>query len=268
MRRLEGKVALVTGSSGGIGQGIAVRLAAEGAKVVVNYRSNPQGAEETLEKIKTQGGECFKADGYCDNERGYSIGADLGMVEDVQRLIKESIEHFGQLDILVNNAGIEKHADFWEVTEKDFEAVMNVNFKGVFFACQSFVQHLLATKRTGRIINISSVHEELPFPHFTAYCASKGAMKMMTRNLAVELGPYGITINNVAPGAIETPINTKLLNDPVKLNSLLQNIPLGRLGKPEDVSGLVAFLASDDAAYVTGTTFFVDGGLLWNYQEQ
>lgn len=268
MRRLEGKVALVTGSSGGIGQGIAIRLAAEGAKVIVNYRSNPEGAEETLAKIQEIGGSCSKVEGYCDNDRGYSIGADLGMVEDVQRLVMEGIEHFGHIDILVNNAGIEKHADFWEVTEKDFEAVMNVNFKGVFFACQAFVKHLLDTKRTGRIINISSVHEELPFPHFTAYCASKGAMKMMMRNLSVELGPYGITINNVAPGAIETPINTKLLNDPVKLQSLVQNIPLRRLGKPEDVGSLVAYLASDEAAYITGSTLFVDGGLLWNYQEQ
>jgi glucose 1-dehydrogenase len=270
MTRLAGKVALVTGSSGGIGQAIAVRLAAEGAQVVINYRSNPQGAEETLQMIKDLGlsDRCEKVEGFCEVERGYTIGADLGMIEDVQRLVKESIDRFGKLDILVNNAGIEKHADFWDVTEKDFDAVMNVNFKGVFFACQAFVKHLLETKRSGRIINISSVHEELPFPHFTAYCASKGAMKMMTRNLAVELGSYGITINNVAPGAIETPINTKLLNDPIKLESLLKNIPLGRLGKPQDVSGLVAFLASDDSAYVTGTTFFVDGGLLWNYQEQ
>ncbi len=270
MARLDGKVALVTGSSGGIGQAIAVRLAAEGAQVVINYRSNPQGAEETLEQIKSLGlgDRCQQLEGYCDHERGYTIGADLGMIDDVQRLIKESIDRFGNLDILVNNAGIEKHADFWEVTEQDFDAVMNVNFKGVFFATQAFVKHLLETKRPGRIINVSSVHEELPFPHFTAYCASKGAMKMMTRNVAVEVGSHGITINNIAPGAIETPINTQLLNDPVKLKSLLQNIPLGRLGKPQDVSGLVAFLASDDGAYVTGSTFFVDGGLLWNYQEQ
>jgi glucose 1-dehydrogenase len=270
MKRLQDKVALVTGSSGGIGQAIAIRLAMEGAQVVINYRSNPQGAEETLQKIKELGlaGKCTQIEGFCDRERGYTIGADLGMVEDVQRLVGQSIEHFGRLDILVNNAGIEKHADFWEVTEKDFEAVMNVNFKGVFFATQAFVKHLLSTQRTGRIINISSVHEELPFPHFTAYCASKGALRMMTRNLAVELGSYGITINNVAPGAIETPINTKLLNDPIKLQALLKNIPLGRLGQPDDVSGLVAFLASDDGAYVTGSTFVVDGGLLWNYQEQ
>jgi glucose 1-dehydrogenase len=267
--KLAGKIALVTGSSGGIGQGIAIRLAKEGAKVVVNYRSNPQGAEETLNAIKATGGDCMMAEGFCDNDRGYSIGADLGMVDDVRKLIDESIEHFGTLDILVNNAGIEKHADFWDVTEKDFEAVMNINFKGVFFATQSFVKHQISEgKRNGRIINISSVHEELPFPHFTAYCASKGALKMMTRNLSVELGALGITINNVAPGAIETPINKAILNDPSKLEPLLKNIPLGRLGQPEDVASLVAFLASDEARYITGSTMVVDGGLLWNYQEQ
>lgn len=267
--KLDGKIALVTGSSGGIGQGIAIRLAKEGAKVVVNYRSNPQGAEETLNAIKATGGDCMMAEGFCDTDRGYSIGADLGMVEDVKRLIDESIKHFGTLDILVNNAGIEKHAHFWDVTEKDFEAVMNINFKGVFFATQSFVKHQISEgKRDGRIINISSVHEELPFPHFTAYCASKGALKMMTRNLSVELGALGITINNVAPGAIETPINKALLNDPTKLKPLLKNIPLGRLGQPEDVASVVAFLASDEARYITGSTIVVDGGLLWNYQEQ
>ncbi|MEE3717884.1 glucose 1-dehydrogenase [Tumidithrix elongata RA019] len=266
--KLEGKVALVTGSSGGIGQGIAIRLAQEGASVVVNYRSNPEGAEETLSKVKAAGGKCHMAEGFCDNDRGYSIGADLGMLDDVRHLISQSIEHFGRLDILVNNAGIEKHADFWDVTEADYEAVMNVNFKGVFFATQAFVKYLLQEKKQGRIINISSVHEELPFPHFTAYCASKGALKMMTRNLAVELGGYGITINNVAPGAIETPINKKLLNDPEKLLPLLKNIPLGRLGQPNDVAAMVAFLASEDAGYITGSTFVVDGGLLWNYQEQ
>jgi glucose 1-dehydrogenase len=259
--RLDGKVALVTGSSQGIGQAIAIRLGQAGADVVINYRSHPEGAQETLEKVKAAGGKCQMVD-------GFTIQADTGMIDDVRRMVAESINHFGQLDILVNNAGIEKHADFWDVTEADYDAVMNVNLKGAFFATQVVVQHLIATKRSGKIINISSVHEELPFPHFTAYCVSKGGLKMMTRNLAVELGPYGITINNVAPGAIETPINMKLLNDPGKLGALLQNIPLGRLGKSEDVAGLVAFLASDDANYITGTTFFVDGGLLWNYQEQ
>lgn len=264
--KLAGKVALVTGSSQGIGQGIVLRLAEEGADVVINYRSHPEGAEETLEKVKAIGRKCYLAE--CPNSRGYTIQADLGNIEMVRELIAESIGHFGKLDILVNNAGIEKHAPFWEVTEADYDAVLNVNMKGVFFATQMFVKHLQETKRTGKIINISSVHEDLPFPNFTAYCISKGGMKMFTRNLAVELGPLGITINNVAPGAIETPINTKLLNNPEKLGALLSNIPLGRLGQPQDVAALVAFLASADADYITGSTFFVDGGLLWNYQEQ
>ncbi|MGI0494379.1 SDR family NAD(P)-dependent oxidoreductase [Alkalinema pantanalense CENA528] len=263
---LEGKVALVTGSSQGIGQGIVLKLAQAGADVVINYRSHPEGAEETLEKVKAIGGKCYLAE--CPHSRGRTIQADLGNLAMVRELITESIGHFGKLDILVNNAGIEKHAPFWEVTEADYDTVLNVNLKGVFFATQAFVQHLRATQRPGKIINISSVHEDLPFPNFTAYCVSKGGMKMLTRNLAVELGPLGITINNVAPGAIETPINTKLLNDPDKLNALLNNIPLARLGQPQDVASLVAFLASSEADYITGSTFVVDGGLLWNYQEQ
>ncbi|NEO87985.1 MAG: glucose 1-dehydrogenase [Spirulina sp. SIO3F2] len=257
--KLDGKVALVTGSSQGIGQAIAIRLAAAGAKVIINYRSHPEGAEATVNKINTAAGS---------NNQAYAIQADLGQVENVQRLVKESIEHFGQLDVLVNNAGIEKHAAFWDVTEKDFDAVLNVNLKGVFFATQAATQHWMATQRPGKVVNISSVHEDLPFPNFAAYCASKGGLKMLTRNLSVELAPHNITINNVAPGAIETPINTKLLNDPEKLGALLKNIPLGRLGQPGDVASLVEFLASDDAGYITGSTFFVDGGLTWNYQEQ
>ncbi len=266
--RLDGKVALVTGSSQGIGQAIAIRLAQAGAQVVINYRSNPEGAVETVKQVQNAGGECHAAEGFCEEERAFSVQADVSVLEDIQQLVSESIERFGKIDILVNNAGIEKHAPFWEVSEKDYDAVLSVNLKGVFFTTQAVVKHLIETKRPGNIINISSVHEELPFPNFTAYCASKGGLKMMARNLAIELAPYGITVNNVAPGAIETPINTKLLNDPEKLNALLKNIPLGRLGKPEDVAGLVAFLASDEASYITGSTFFVDGGLTWNYQEQ
>lgn len=265
--KLEGKVALVTGSSQGIGQSIVLRLAKAGADVVINYRSHPEGAEETLAKVQAiSGGRCHMAE--CPNTQGHTIQADLGSVTEIRQLIAESIAHFGKLDILVNNAGIEKHAPFWEVTEADYDAVLNINLKGVFFATQVFVQHLIATKRTGKVINISSVHEDLPFPNFTAYCISKGGMKMLTRNLAVELGSLGITVNNVAPGAIATPINTQLLNNPEKLGALLDNIPLGRLGQPQDVASLVEFLASPDADYITGSTFFVDGGLLWNYQEQ
>ncbi|MEH1824816.1 glucose 1-dehydrogenase (plasmid) [Nostoc sp. C052] len=257
MKKLEGKVALVTGSSGGIGQAIAVHLAEQGADVVIDYRSHPEGAEETLSKVEATG------------SKGLTVKADLSVVSDIRQLIDQGIQHFGKLDILINNAGIDgRNADFWNISEADYDAVIDVNLKGTFFATQAIVQHFIETKRTGKIINISSTHEEIAFPHFTAYCASKGGVKMMMRNLAVELGSLGITINNVAPGAIETPINSKLLNDPEKLAALLKNIPLGRLGKPEDIAPIVAFLASADADYITGATFYVDGGLSRNYHEQ
>ena len=178
------------------------------------------------------------------------------------------MDALGGLDILVNNAGIERHAPFMEVTEQDYAAVIAVNLNGPFFATQAFARHRRDVKQPGKVINISSVHEELPFPNFTAYCMAKGGLKMMMRNVAIELAPLGITVNNIAPGAIETPINQKLLNDPKLLNPLLENIPLGRLGKTQDVAGVAAFLASADADYMTGTTTVVDGGLLWNYSEQ
>ena len=254
--KLEGKVALVTGSSSGIGQAIAIRLAKEGANIIINYRSSREEAQETQEQVEATG------------RQAQIVQADVSVVEEVRNLVEAGIEAFGKLDILVNNAGIEKRADFWDVTEADYDKVIDVNLKGVFFGTQAMVQHLRETGQPGRIINISSVHEELPFPHFTSYCASKGGVKMMMRNLAVELGPLGITINNVAPGAIATPINQELLNNPEQLKKVTQNIPLGRLGEPEDVAGLVAFLASNEAKYITGSTFYVDGGLLWNYQEQ
>lgn len=254
--RLRNKIVLVTGSSQGIGRSIAERFAQEGADVVINYAGNAERAQETLRAVESTG------------RRGLVVQADVACVKGIQKLFATALEHFGALDILVNNAGVETHAPFWEVTEADYDKVLNVNLKGVFFATQAMTQHLLQTQRRGKIVNISSVHEELPFPNFAAYCASKGGVKMLTRNLAVELGQHGININNIAPGAIETPINTKLLNDPQKLGALLTQIPLSRLGQPNDVANLAVFLASDEADYVTGSTFFVDGGLTWNYQEQ
>ena len=254
--RLKNNVALITGSSKGIGRGIAERFAREGADVVINYNSDPKGAEEAVREAESHG------------VRAAAIQADLGTVAGVRSLVAQSIERMGRLDVLVNNAGVEKHAPFWDVTEADYDKVLNVNLKGVFFTTQAFVAHLRATGRGGRVVNISSVHEELPFPNFAAYCASKGGLKMLTRNLAVELGSLEITINSIAPGAIATPINTALLNDPAKLRSLTKQIPLGRLGQPEDVAGLAVFLASDEARYVTGATYVVDGGLTWFYQEQ
>ena len=187
---------------------------------------------------------------------------------DLRNLVDEAWNRYGSADILVNNAGMEHKAAFWDTAEADYDKVMAVNLRGPFFLTQAFVQRLRAAGKPGRIVNISSVHEEMAFPGFSTYCCSKGALRMLMRDLAVELGPNGITVNNIAPGAIATPINTALLNDKPKLNALLKKIPLGRLGAPEDVASMAAFLASDDAAYVTGATFVVDGGLMRNYHEQ
>jgi glucose 1-dehydrogenase len=254
--RLEGKVAIVTGSGSGIGQSIAIRFASEGAAVVVDYRNNIEKSQETASKAEAAGGKAIL------------VRADVTNLSDTQNLVDQAYQQLGRCDILVNNAGIEKNAPFWDVTEADYDAVLNVNLKGAFFVTQAFVRRLRDARLPGRIINISSVHEDLAFPNFSSYCASKGGMRTLMRNLSVELGPLNITVNNIAPGAIATPINTKLMEDKPKLDALLKNIPLGRMGAPDDVSGVALFLASDDAAYVTGSTYFVDGGLIRNYHEQ
>lgn len=254
--KLEGKTVLITGGGQGIGQGIAYRLADEGANIVIDYVGNPQSANDTIAQIQKKG------------RKGLAVEADISSVDQIHAMMKQAVDSFGAVDVLINNAGLEKHASIWEASERDYDLVLSVNLKGAYFASQAFVQHRMAVKKPGKIINVSSVHEDLPFPHFTSYCASKGGMKMMMRNLSIELAPYGITVNNIAPGAIETPINTALLNDPVKLKALLENIPLNRLGQVSDVAGVAAFLASADADYITGTTIVIDGGLTWNYSEQ
>jgi glucose 1-dehydrogenase len=256
MHRFQGKVAIVTGAGSGIGQGIAKRLGREGAKVIVDYVDSPEGARETEAAIEKTGGD------------GKIVLADVTKLNDDECLVNTAWEQFGSADILVNNAGMEKKSEFWETPESEYDQVMAVNLRGPFFLTQAFVRRLRDAKKPGRVINISSVHEDMAFPGFATYCCSKGGLRMLMRNLAVELGPLGITVNNVAPGAIATPINKSLLEDKPKLKALLGNIPLGRLGTPEDVAGLVAFLASEDAAYVTGSTFVIDGGLMRNYKEQ
>lgn len=256
MPTLAGRTAVVTGSSSGIGQGIAARLAREGANIVIDYVGHPEGADATLKMVRDAGA------------KGIIVQADVSNVDAVRRLIDEAWKAFGGVDVLVNNAGMQKSSDFWSTTEEDYDRILAVNLKGPYFLTQAFVQRLIAGKKAGRVINISSVHEDMAMPHFAPYCASKGGLRMLMRDLAVELGPMGITVNNVAPGAIATPMNKSLLEDKTKLEAVLKNIPLGRMGTVEDVAGLVAFLASDEAAYITGSTFVIDGGLMRNYHEQ
>lgn len=254
--RLDGKVAIVTGGGSGIGQEIAERLAADGASVVIDYIGSSDGAQQTEQAIEKQHG------------KGEIFRADVTKIDQVRNLVDEAWSHFGSADILVNNAGIELRADFLDTTEEQYDKVMAVNLRGPYFLTQEFVRRLRAAKKPGRIINISSVHEDMAFPGFSTYCCSKGGMRMLMHDLAVELGPLGITCNNVAPGAIITPINKSLLDDKPKLNALLKNIPLNRLGETKDVASVVSFLASDEASYVNGSTFVVDGGLMRNYHEQ
>lgn len=254
--RLAGQVALVTGSAQGIGLAVAERLAQEGAHIALHVRKEDERSAHAQQRIAATGQRCEV------------FAGDLSDVPRMQALVAEADAAFGRLDVLVNNGGLELRADFLDTTEADYDTVLDVNLKGAFFTAQAFARRLRDAGRPGRIIHMSSVHEDLPFPHFTSYCASKGGLRMLMRNMAIELAPLGITVNNVAPGAIRTPINDTLMQQPDKLAALKGQIPLGRLGEPPDVAGAVAFLASPDAAYITGATLVVDGGLLWNYAEQ
>ncbi len=248
--RLKDKVALVTGASSGIGKAIATRFAAEGAHVAVNYR--PGSAKDTqaaLAEVASFGTEAL------------AVEADVSKREDVERMIAQVVEKFGRVDICVNNAGIEIKRPFLEVTDDEWNKVIAVNLYGCFVVSQAAARAMVKQGGGGKLIFISSVHEDIPFPDYTAYCASKGGVRMMMRNLAIELAPHKINVNNVAPGAIATPINQKVLEDPEAKAGALSEIPWGRFGRPEEVAAVAAFLASDEAEYVTGSTYYVDGGL-------
>jgi len=245
-----GQVALVTGASSGIGRAIAIRLAQEGADVAVNFASGQQRAEAVCEEIAKLG------------RRAVAIHGDLAQLTDCRALVRQTVESLGQLDILVNNAGVEIEQSFLDVTEESYDRVLAVNLKGAFFCSQSAAQQMIKQGKGGRIVNISSVHEDLPMPGNVPYCCSKGGMRMLTRTICLELAPHGITVNNVGPGAIATPINQKTLDTPALRDQLLAEIPAHRIGTPEDVAGLVAYLVSPEASYVTGGTYFIDGGLM------
>jgi len=250
--KLKDRVAIVTGSATGIGQAIAVAMAEEGASVVVDYVGHPDAPAETISRISAAGG------------RAISFAADVANPTEVAGLIAKTVETFGGLDILVNNAGIEKKFPIVDFPLDEWQKILTVNLTGPFLCSQAAARQMIAQGRGGRIINISSIHEDLPMPTNAPYCAAKGGLRMLMRTVAVELAPHEITVNNIGPGATFTPIDKEIEENPKLNEQILAEIPLRRWGKPEEVAQLAVFLASDAASYITGSTYFIDGGMLRN----
>ena len=240
MTTLTGKVAIVTGGNSGIGKAIVLALAEEGANIVIDYVANEQATEDLEKQVAALG------------DQSIGVEADVSKVEDLERLVKSAVDAFGRLDIMVNNAGIETRTSILDTTEAQYEKVMEINLKSAFFGTQLAAKQMIAQGDGGRIINITSVHEDWPMPGNTPYCLSKGGMRMLTRTAGVELGPHGVTVVGVGPGAVATPINTSTMNDPEKMATLDAAIPLGRMAQPDEIGSVVAFLAGDGASYLTG----------------
>jgi glucose 1-dehydrogenase len=248
--RLHGRRALVTGSSSGIGRATAQRLAADGAAVVVNYVGSADAAEGLVAELRADGAEVI------------AIRADVSKEDDVVAMFARAREEFGgPIDVLVNNAGIEKPFRLVDMPLQEWNRVLAVNLTGSFLCAREAARGLLDAELPGVIVNVSSVHEVIPWPQFAHYCATKGGMKLFGQTIARELAPHGIRVVQIAPGAIETPINRELIEDPDKRRQVEEEIPWGRLGKPAEIAGAIAWLVGDEAEYVTGSTLFVDGGM-------
>jgi glucose 1-dehydrogenase len=247
---LHGKTAIVTGGNSGIGKSVVLALAGEGANIVIDYIADEQATEDLEKQIVALG------------DKVIGVEADVSKVADLQRLIDSAVKAFGRVDIMVNNAGVETRTSVLDTTEAQFEKVMDINLKSAFFGTQLAAKQMIAQGGGGRIVNITSVHEDWPMPGNAPYCLSKGGMRMLTRTAGVELAPHGILVVGVGPGAIATPINLSTMNDPEKLKTLNTAIPLGRMANPEEIGSVIAFLAGDGASYVTATTIFADGGIM------
>lgn len=257
MKGLTGKNALITGATSGIGQAIAIRLAQEGCNIAINYRKSPEGAEDTEEMALKKA--CTDVDN-C-GVRSLLVQGDVSQESDILEMIDEVVDKFGSLDILINNAGIQTESSSHEVPTADFDQVIAVNLRGAFLCARETIKRWLSQNKSGVIINISSVHEIIPRPKYISYSISKGGMENLTKTLALEYAQQGIRVNAVAPGATITPINEDWINNPEKKAIVESHIPIGRAGTSDEMAAAVAFLASDEAAYITGQTLFVDGGL-------
>jgi len=247
---LDGKVAIVTGGNTGIGKSIVLALAQAGANIVIDYIANPEATEDLEKQVAALG------------DVAIGVEADVSKVNDLQTLVDAAVKQFGRVDIMVNNAGVETRTSVLDTTEEQYAKVLDINLKSAFFGTQIAAKQMIAQGGGGRIINITSVHEDWPMPGNTPYCLSKGGVRMLTRTAGVELGPHGITVVGVGPGAVATPINKSTMSDPAKMKTLDAAIPLGRMAEPEEIGSVVAFLASDGAGYMTATTVFADGGIM------
>jgi glucose 1-dehydrogenase len=256
MRGVRGKNVLVTGGSSGIGQAIAVRFAEHGANVAINYLRQPDEAKETADQVHA----CV-AKVQQEGVRDVLVGADVSKEDEVVRMVGEAIEGLGGVDVLVNNAGIQISRPSDELSSADFDKVLAVNLRGAFMCAREAIKHLLEEEKAGSIVNISSVHQLIPKPDYLGYSVSKGGMQNLTRTLALEYAGRGIRVNGIGPGATITPINSAWIEDPVKKEMVESHIPMARAGTADEMAGVTCFLASDDAAYITGQTIFVDGGL-------
>lgn len=251
MGKLEGKVALITGSDSGIGQASAIAFAKEGADVIITYHTDEEGAGETLKKVEAEG------------RKGIVLQVDISEEKEVEQMFDRAQKEFGVVNILMNNAAINGQGyKVAEMPTEKWDMAIKTNLYGTFYCTRRFIKDLREKGEKGKIINVSSVHEEIPAPGTAEYCASKGAVRNFTRVLALELAEEGINVNNIAPGMILTPMNQEAVDDNDKRKDQVQHIPMKRAGRPEEIGKLAVFLASSDSDYVTGSTYVMDGGLM------
>jgi glucose 1-dehydrogenase len=247
---LKGKVAIVTGGNSGIGMAIVLELARQGANIAIDYVTHPEATEALEKQVAALG------------DQAIGVDADVSKVADLERLIDTTVKKFGRLDIMVNNAGVETRTSVLDTTEAQYDRVLAINLKSAFFGAQLAARQMIKQGGGGRIINVTSIHEDWPMPGNIAYCLSKGGIRMLTRTAGVELAPHNVLVVGVAPGAVATPINLVTMKDPVLMQKLDAAIPLRRMAKPEEIASVVAFLAGAGASYMTATTVVVDGGMM------